>query len=147
MRCSVIGLLCLVAPVGLLGPSCGPECEKKEDCILSQAATKYGGCAPLEYWCASGSCKAICGASCKIVMADFDPCPAGLVCAQPRVNQNTTADSSYFCTALPIPCQSADDCPVFTPSLENGPAAGSPGVWSCENGFCRFPGLSYLSAE
>jgi len=145
-----IGLLWVVVPVGLLSPGCGPECGKTEDCIFSKAATAHGGCAPLEYWCAAGTCKAICGSPCKVVMANFDPCPAGLVCAQPAVSHTAEPDSSYFCTAFPISCRSVDDCPAYTPRVKSegdaGPI-GSPGVWSCEGGFCSFPGFSYVSSQ
>jgi hypothetical protein len=144
------GLLWVAALCVLMGSGCEPECGKTEDCILSKAATAYGGCAPLEYWCDSGACKATCQRPCKVVMPDFDPCPAGSVCAQPTINHSDVSDPSYFCTAFPIPCGSADDCPPYTPNVKSGAdagPAGSPGVWSCDNGFCRFPGFSYMSAQ
>jgi hypothetical protein len=138
----------MAALVGLLGSACGPECERTEDCILSKAATAHGGCTPLESWCAAGTCKAICGSACKVVMAGFDPCPAGLVCAQPTISQDATPDQLYFCTAFPIPCHLVYDCPPYTPTLKSGAdTGGSSGVWSCENGFCSFPGFSYMSAR
>jgi len=123
--------------LAILSVSCGsaPECKRNTDCSNSAAAHSMYRC-PSDVFCRSGSCVKECRSPCTPVTADVNPCPAPMVCTK-----YLPPDLS-LCTILPVQCTSELDCPLYTPILSG---RATPDVWSCTQGICTYPGLSYGS--
>jgi hypothetical protein len=123
--------LALIAGLVMSATGCRAQCAKDADC---QSA--YGSsCAFQERWCESGQCKAQCPRTCMTVISDVNSCVAGLICTD---NGKSTPIPSH-CTALVISCSTDADCPLYRPEDD----AGAQGAWTCANGNCVYPGLTY----
>jgi hypothetical protein len=112
----------------------GTRCATHADCENSAEARALGRCAPQDVYCAAQRCQARCAGSCQVVSPELNPCsdPA-LICNEPASGDSPVT----YCTALPIACQSAGDCPLYRPLPE--------GEWACNGNMCRFPGYAYAS--
>jgi hypothetical protein len=111
------------------------SCKVHADCVSSEAAERVGRCAPKEIYCSEERCGAMCARICRTVSSDVNACEGGLICNEP---QTSAAELSY-CTGVPIPCVSVGDCPLYRPR----DTSGAQGLWSCNDGICRHPGLRY----
>lgn len=136
----------LIVCVGALGSvlACdgASECSTWQDCVGSDEAEALRPCdnggqgavIQVNAACAEQRCKVECAATCIPY-----GCAAGSVCNVPIGPANAPAVSPsnvlHGCAKNPIACGSSEDCPVERPSQD--------GAWSCEAGFCRFPGFAY----
>jgi hypothetical protein len=135
-----MGLFCL-SVAGLTGGcerGAAGECRGNADCVNSQAAIDIGRCGARDVWCHEGACNASCREPCETVAVDVSSCgtETGLVCNQ---SERTGQGQLGYCTALPIPCETAADCPAYRP-----PADVEDAAWECLAGICRYPGFEYL---
>jgi hypothetical protein len=110
---------------------CAYKCSRNADCQGGM-----GACEPLEAWCENGTCQTQCSRTCRTDIADVSSCTRGAVCT------DTAASSSSFgrCTVRAIPCGTAADCPAYRPRDD----AGVQSAWSCADGACAYPGLSFV---
>lgn len=114
-----------------------PECTQPADCTNSQAAKDIGRCGARDVWCQAGTCRGACRNVCETVSFEANSCgDDGLVCNQ---NEPVSQARLFYCTAIPIPCVTARDCPIYRPRTDAGVAA-----WECWEGVCRYPGFRYL---
>lgn len=115
------------------GPPLTAECTIHSDCYNSPISREQGRCGP-EVACIDGVCDAWCpGDACETTDQAVNACSeAGWICA------DALAPGFMFgvCRATDIWCDSVDQCPKYRPSNE--------GEWTCEGGYCRFPGFLYL---
>lgn len=139
---------CLVISVMLLAGSCGggsgedatprpgaedsavdsgTPCVENTDCADSREGHAIGRCGLQDVWCEpEGVCTASCREPCRTVTPDFAACGEGLIC-----NHSRNKDVRTYCTALPIPCASSNDCPLYLPDAND--------TWTCDDGVCTFP--------
>ena len=112
-------------------PEEGVRCGTSLECRESEKFAYTLGRCVAEVYCLSNQCAGHCIGSCQVVDPLFDPCEdAEQICSE---SANTV--SQGLCTALPIECSDADDCPLFRPNNTDG--------WQCVEGVCRFPGFAY----
>jgi hypothetical protein len=115
-------------------PEEGVRCSTSLECRESaEFARTFGRCVA-EVYCLSNRCAGQCLGSCQVVDPLFNPCEGeGQIC-----NESANTVSEGLCTALPIACSDADDCPLFRPN--------DAGAWQCVERVCRFPGFDYAVA-
>jgi hypothetical protein len=134
-RPALLAAVVLVCVGALARCGSNNSCNSNADCVNSEAAQQAGRCGP-EFWCEHQQCRAACKQLCTTVSSDFNACSEGLVCNQSRNSDPALAPS--FCTRLPVPCATADDCPNYRPPTDGGQAD-----WWCEANVCRYPGFDY----
>jgi hypothetical protein len=125
----------------LFGTACrsADGCVVHDDCWNSEVGIELGRCAPKEVVCQSGTCSATCAQTCEVIQADVNPCQdVELICNEARDVSNL-ASGIVHCTGLEIACDSVDQCPLYLPMTPTGTQAS----WSCDAGFCRYPGFAY----
>lgn len=113
----------------------GTACSIAAECWNTPESKSLGRCGPKEVGCVQGECAAACPSTCRMIEDDRNPCvdPARIC------NESPTGPSPAYCTALPIACTTEVDCPIYRPRDANGQQS----TWTCTEGFCRYPGLSY----
>lgn len=141
-RCSLVWVALAAAVCVQVGCDNGDPtpCASAAACWNAQESKDLGRCAPREVACVNGTCRARCGNSCQVVEATTNPCQeAGLIC-----NQSSSGKEDFtYCTATPIACENASDCPVYRPASADAATA----EWTCEQGTCRYPGFVYKWAD
>ena len=124
----------LLAILGLVAGCSGRvvECARNSECADSGVArsTSELKCPTREVYCLQGQCKGGCGESCTVLRTNLNPCSEGMCTSRLELS---------YCTMLPIPCETAGDCPLYLPPL----ADGGQSSWTCENQICRYPGFEY----
>lgn len=123
------------------GATSKTSCTTWKDCVGSAEAEAISPCKDpggtgttlhADVACENGACRAECAKGCIPYMCNT----AGAICdAPPGIAPSSVTHS---CTKNPIVCSTASDCPLQIPD-----SAGDAGAWSCESGFCRFPGFTY----
>jgi hypothetical protein len=108
------------------------ECARNSDCADSAVASQLK-CPFQQVYCLKEQCKGGCGELCTVLRPDLNPCLEGICKPSPLGGDFT------YCTMLPIPCQTAADCPLYLPPL----ADGGQSSWTCEDQICRYPGFEY----
>lgn len=111
------------------------SCQVNSDCASSKAAEdlKNVRC-PKELYCLDGTCAGQCRERCEVTRSDVNPCAPPAQCA----HAGGSADDTFLCTMLPVPCSSPIDCPLYRPPT----ADGGQSEWQCHEGECRYPGLA-----
>jgi hypothetical protein len=107
----------------------GPKCTRNSEC---DPTAKLKG-PSWQVYCLEGRCKGGCGDFCTVLRADLNPCLEGIC------RPSSGGGAFSWCTMLPIPCQTAADCPLYLPPL----AGGGQASWTCEDQICRYPGFEY----
>jgi hypothetical protein len=113
----------------------GGVCTSNADCTNSPAAVEnsWYGCLN-EVYCLAGLCHGDCTIECELVRIDINPCPAPRICMTLPGSGSTS-----ICKITPIPCVTAETCPLNKPIL----ADGGQGDWSCVDGICVYPEFEY----
>lgn len=109
-------------------------CSVNADCADSPEAerVRYLRCLGIETICQGGQCLGRCKPQCQAVVADVNPCPDGAFCG--------AGPGTGLCSLSPIACTSVASCPIYRPS--DAPASFA---WTCTDGFCVAPGVSYAT--
>lgn len=111
----------------------GGTCVRDADCTDSHAAQQLGRCAP-DVVCDHGTCRAECLGICEPASnIEGGGCPAGSLCTASS-KPNPDFGAAAVCTKRVLHCTDVAQCPSANPG---------PGAWSCLDGTCRFPGLTY----
>ena len=132
-----VGLALLLSGQLLMcGGSSPTPCTAKAECYNSAESHALGRCAPREVACVRGTCRVDCPQLCEAVDPATNPCADSMqICNQSKSGQ----EDNPYCASGPIPCTTADDCPLVRPAT----ATDATAVWTCENGTCQFPGFHY----
>lgn len=130
----------LVATATSGGCNKATTCSSWQDCQTSDEANELRPCPNgdegatihVDTSCVQGTCHAECASTC----IPYACGKAGAVCeTPPPVLPVSPSNVVHSCTKNPIACTTAADCPLEKPS--------EAGEWTCESGFCRFPGFTY----
>lgn len=139
---TALAVLLLCAACALGPVSCGTTsqpasvpCETHADCDRPEVLGPLGRCFPKEAYCSAGMCEAACRPLCEVVRPDTNPCPGELVCT----DSGKTDQEGAYCTALPVACATAEDCPAYLPAPT--------GKWECSQGTCTFPEFEYAAEK
>ena len=127
----------LASPSACDSDSAGDTCRVNADCVDSQAAKDVANvrCGPKDIYCLNAECHAECRQLCEVVRDDVNPCSEPRQCAR----HGDSDDAVSYCTIVPIPCATVDDCPAYRLVLTDG----GPEEWTCEDGVCRYPEMEY----
>jgi hypothetical protein len=112
-------------------------CTEKADCVDSPAARAISQIrCMIEVYCLDGMCHAECREACQTVRDDENSCAPPKLCAP----LSPFVDRSY-CSALPIACTTSAACPKYRPKGQDGTQF----EWTCEAGFCAYPGYTHAA--
>jgi hypothetical protein len=110
-------------------------CTNDDQCWNTQSTHALGRCYPKVVACIDRRCLSTCTDLCEVVDATINPCvDSRRICNQAPANVSATA----FCTPLRPSCRDAVDCPIYRPVVD-----GEQHEWSCESGFCTYPGVEF----
>jgi hypothetical protein len=140
---SEVAVLLAVIVGGVLGCSsrgtpATSACQQNNDCVTSPDAVNHRAQCFQDIYCLMGVCHWECHSPCQPQRTDVNPCPNEALCAPAM---GSLDKSTEWCFMTPIDCNTVADCPSYTPPID----AGSPGVWTCENGVCAYPNLQYAT--
>ncbi len=133
-------LVGVVATATSGGCSKASPCTSWQDCQSSDEANELRPCnndnqgatIHVDTACVDGRCQAECASTC----IPYGCRTPGAVCETPApVLPVSPSNVVRSCTKNPIACTAAADCPLQKTSES--------GEWTCEDGFCRFPGFAY----